>query len=69
MFRPDPEKLVHLVGFILRTYHDAQSPECRLDIVAKFHDTGRMSKSTVNNEYDLVCEIVYVVYSFMKIDK
>ena len=29
-----------------------------LDVVAKFHDTGRMSKSIVNNEYDLVCEIV-----------
>jgi len=57
-FRPDPEKLVHLVGLIIRIHHDARSPECHLDIVAKFHDTDRMSKSTVNNEYDLVCEIV-----------
>jgi len=24
------EKLVHLVGFIIRTYHDAQSPECQI---------------------------------------
>jgi hypothetical protein len=23
------QKLVHLVGFIIRTYHDAQSPECQ----------------------------------------
>jgi len=24
------EKLVHLVGFIVRIYHDAQSSECRI---------------------------------------
>jgi len=29
------EKLVHLVGFIIRIYHDAQSPERR---------TGRLVK-------------------------
>ena len=23
------EKLVHLVGFIIRIYHDARSPECQ----------------------------------------
>jgi len=23
------EKLVHLVGFIIRIYHDARSPECK----------------------------------------
>jgi len=26
------EKLVHLVGFIIRIYHDARSPECRIGI-------------------------------------
>jgi len=24
------EKLVHLVGFIIRIYHDARSPECQI---------------------------------------
>jgi len=24
------EKLVHLVGFIIRLYHDARSPECQI---------------------------------------
>jgi hypothetical protein len=24
------EKLVHLVGFIIRIYHDARSPECQM---------------------------------------
>ena len=24
------EKLVHLVGFIVRIYHDARSPECQI---------------------------------------
>jgi len=28
------EKLVHLVGFIIRIYHDAQSPECVLESLA-----------------------------------
>jgi len=26
------EKLVNLVGFIIRIYHDARSPECRIGI-------------------------------------
>ena len=26
------EKLVHLVGFIIRIYHDARSPELRIDL-------------------------------------
>ena len=26
------EKLVHLVGFIVRIYHDAQAPDCQNDI-------------------------------------
>jgi len=25
------EKLVHLVGFIIRIYHDAHSPECQIN--------------------------------------
>jgi len=27
------EKLVHLVGFIVRMYHDARSPECQNQIL------------------------------------
>jgi len=27
-FKNKFEKLVHLVGFIIRIYHDAQSPKC-----------------------------------------
>jgi len=27
------EKLLHLVGFIIRTYHDAQSYECQKPVV------------------------------------
>ena len=26
------EKLVHLVGFIIRIYHDARSPECQINV-------------------------------------
>jgi len=29
------EKLVHLVGFIIRIYHDARSPERQTDSVVK----------------------------------
>jgi len=28
-FKNKLEKLVHLVGFIIRIYHDARSPECQ----------------------------------------
>jgi hypothetical protein len=28
------EKLVHLVGFIIRIYHDAQSPECQKHFIS-----------------------------------
>jgi hypothetical protein len=35
-FRPDParkfEKFVHLVGFVIRIYHDARSPEFQIEI-------------------------------------
>ena len=27
------EKLAHLVGFIIRIYHDAQSPECQIKLL------------------------------------
>ena len=27
------EKLVHLVGFIIRIYHDARSPECQTAVL------------------------------------
>jgi len=30
------EKLVHLVGFIIRIYHDAQSPECQTQVYFYF---------------------------------
>jgi len=30
------EKLVHLVGFIIRIYHDARSPECQIRIVCSY---------------------------------
>jgi hypothetical protein len=26
------EKLVHLVGFVIRIYHDARSSECRIEL-------------------------------------
>jgi len=29
------EKLVHLVGFIIRMYHNAQSPECQ-NLICRF---------------------------------
>jgi len=29
------EKLVHLVGFIIRIYHDAWSPECQSTVLVK----------------------------------
>jgi hypothetical protein len=30
------EKLVHLIGFIIRIYHDARSSECQMHIVLDF---------------------------------
>jgi len=32
LFQNKFEKLVHLVGFIIRIYHDARSPEHQTDI-------------------------------------
>ena len=32
------EKLVHLVGFIIRIYHDARSPERQILIFTHFHN-------------------------------
>jgi hypothetical protein len=33
------EKLVHLVGFIIRIYHDARSSECQMN--SEFHSKKR----------------------------
>ena len=37
------EKLVHLVGFIIRIYHDVQSSECQIRTVCNY--TGRQDMS------------------------
>jgi hypothetical protein len=36
------EKLVHLVGFIIRIYHDERSPECQLQISSVLRFSGHV---------------------------
>ena len=37
------EKLVHLVGFIIRFHHDAQPPECQTDRTSCSLHTGHQN--------------------------
>jgi len=40
------EKLVHLVGFIIRIYHDARSPGCQ-NVIFVLDSDGLVQKSVV----------------------
>ena len=48
------EKLVHLVGFIIRIYHDARSPECQIEVHLCHLMTVYLSKTS-----GMMCPLVH----------
>ena len=54
------EKLVHLVGFIVRIYHDARSPECLTLSLASW--TGEFLWSPVKCSYPVITLIMLNVF-------
>ena len=49
------EKLVHLVGFIIRIYHDARSPERQKRITSTLHDLCTFGSISPNSSYNNKC--------------
>ena len=59
------EKLVQLVGFIIRIYHDARSPECQIRLL---HISVRTAPSSGRASYQwlrTICILVYIMYLIM----
>jgi hypothetical protein len=50
------EKLVHLIGFIIRIYHDARSSECQFFSVS-------LSQSILNS-YERINKIMYICFVY-----
>jgi len=53
------EKLVQLVGFIIRIYHDARSPELQIQNIPLKTQFPLVS-SIENNTYEMACTIIYL---------
>ena len=57
------EKLVHLVGFIIRIYHNARSPECQIEVHLFHLITVYLSEIS-----GMMCPLVYYCMHLQKYD-
>jgi hypothetical protein len=59
------EKLVHLVGFIIRIYHDARSPECQILYLTLFLVVVLFYVFLSCSRYCLFCDVICIVCVYM----
>jgi hypothetical protein len=50
-FKNKIEKLFHLLGFIIRIYHDAQSSECQILTFTSFGTFPLLEKEVIKTEF------------------